>query len=148
MPYVSIVQVTIKAGHGEQVERAIEPVFALGQAWLQSGDLLASRLIRATNGVDYTLVSSWKDRAAHNRHEEDPEEQKLLAAIAGAIAAPPREFRGDVIARIGGPSRWPLRGGRRRRPWPPLARQRRANDPAPGVLTAGSMHHLSAGAGQ
>ena len=105
MSYVSIVQVTVKPGRGDEVERAIEQVLRLRHEWLQSGDLIASRAIRSTDGTEYALVSSWKDQAAHDRHENDAQEQKILAQFASALASPPRELSGPIIGSLGSLSR-------------------------------------------
>lgn len=103
MSYVSIVRVAVKPGAGFDVERGIEQVLALRRSWVERGDLIASRIVRADDGAEYALVSAWKDREAHQRHEDDPEEGKILAQFASSFAGPPQEFGGEVIAGVGNP---------------------------------------------
>ncbi len=77
---------------------------ALRRKWQQSGDLIASQAVRSDDGSEYAAVSWWKDKAAHDRHEDSPDEQEILTQVAGHFAGPQQEFGGEIIAQLDEPS--------------------------------------------
>lgn len=100
MSYISINRVAVQPGTGPDVERAVAPFFAARQALLREGDLLATDLVRGEGGTEYALISVWASRAAHDRHEDSPDEQAALAALAPFVAGPPTQFAGEAVASL------------------------------------------------
>lgn len=100
MSYVSINRVAVKPGTGPDVEHAIAPFFAARETLLRAGDLVATDLVRGEGGTEYALISVWASRAAHERHEDSPDEQAALAALAPYVAGPPSQFAGEAVASL------------------------------------------------
>jgi quinol monooxygenase YgiN len=96
--YVSIVRVRARPEGRDTIETGIAQLMAGRRAWRESGDLLASQAVRGDDGANYTLVSVWRDRAAHDRHEDAPGEGEATRRLASALAGPPEETGGEVVA--------------------------------------------------
>jgi quinol monooxygenase YgiN len=98
--YISIVQVRIKPEGRDAIERGVARLLAGRRAWKDSGDLLASQVVRLDGSAAYVLLSVWRDRAAHDRHEDAPEEAEAVRRLAPTLAGPPEEMGGEVIAEL------------------------------------------------
>ena len=100
MAYMSVVRVRVKPESQATIEQATQQLLAGRRAWREAGDLIETRLARAEDGKAYALVSLWRDKAAHDRHEDAPEEQETLQQLAAVLAGPPEELVGEVVAEL------------------------------------------------
>lgn len=100
MAYMSVVRVRVKPESQATIDQAARQLLAGRRVWREAGDLIETRLVRAEDGIAYALVSLWRDKAAHDRHEDAPGEQAALEQLAAVLAGPPEELDGEVVAEL------------------------------------------------
>ena len=99
MTHVAINRIPVQPGNDELIRQSALAFFEERRSLL-GGDLRSMQLVRSADGGEYALISVWASRAAHDRHEDSPDEQAALAALAPFVAGPPTQFAGEAVASL------------------------------------------------